>query len=247
LTRYFHFPCYFHQKPSQFAASRSTTENRMRDDWNMKSYRPTFTKYLSCWYQSASQCMPSIAQSFLHVASCSKLLCTDKWTIRRSAHDKEEFWLMTICISRWSCKFTQSESYRHCTFCHTWPDTSTPRNHQSFAASRSTSENLMRNDWNMKSYRPTFTNYLSCWYQSAPQCMLSIAQSFFHVASCSKFLCTDKRTIRRSTHDREEFVANDNQNFTTELEIKPQYARMCDRKTSNHLIGSISSMKLATP
>ena len=105
LIRYFHFRWYFPQKSSEFAAPRSTMEYLMRKDWNMNSYRPTFTNYLSRWYQSAPKCMLCIAQSFLHVASCSKLLFTDKWTIRRSTRDTKEFWLMIICISRSSWKF----------------------------------------------------------------------------------------------------------------------------------------------
>jgi len=105
LIRYFHLRWHFPQKSSEFAVPRSTMEYLMRKDWNLKSYRPTFTNYLSCWYQSALQCTSCIAQSFLHVASCSKLLFTDEWTIRRNTRDTEEFWLMTICISRWSWKF----------------------------------------------------------------------------------------------------------------------------------------------
>ena len=62
FTRYFHFLWYFPQKSSEFAAPLSTMEYLMRKDWNMKSYRPTFTNYLSCWYQSAPQCMTWIVQ-----------------------------------------------------------------------------------------------------------------------------------------------------------------------------------------
>jgi hypothetical protein len=102
LARYFHFRWYFSQQSSEFAAPRSAMKYLMRKDWNMKSYRPTFTNYMSCWYQWAPQYMSYIAQSFLHVASCSKLLFTDEWTIRRSTRDKEQFRIMTICISRWS-------------------------------------------------------------------------------------------------------------------------------------------------
>jgi hypothetical protein len=142
-------------------------------------------------------------------------------------------------------------SYRHSTFCNTLLDISTsfdifPRNHQS----------LLRHfqQWNILWGRTGIWSRIA--RHSQIICHVDINRrrnawrelfSFPHVASCSKCLFIDEWTIRRSTRDTEEFWLMTTWISRWSWKFKPPHVMTCVRKTSDNLIGPISSTKLVNP
>jgi len=96
----------------------------------------------------------------------------------------------------------------------------------------------MKEDFNVRPYRPTFVNELSDGdmdrrYESCR----ALLDTFSNAISHTKVLLSDECAIYRSSRDRNMvFWSKENPNFTQDLEHNPPHMMIWVRMTSNYLI-----------
>ena len=88
---------------------------------------------------------------------------------------------------------------------------------------RSTMQDHMKKDFNVRPYRPTFVNELSDGdMERRYELCHALLDTFSNAVSHSKVLFSDKCAIYHSAHDRNVvFWSKENPNFTQELEHNP--------------------------
>jgi len=122
------------------------------------------------------------------------------------------------------------------------PMKSTRKRSSELGVPRSTMQDHMKKDLNVRPFRPTFVNELSDGdmdrhYESCR----ALLDTFSNAVSCSKVLFSDECAIYRSARDRNVvFWSKENPNFTQELEHNPPYVMIWAGMTSDEMTGPYS-------